>query len=140
MPSCWSSTTAPSRIKSLLGVGLAVLLLTPGLPRAQGHDPASEEALKETLRLLLDPSLRNPELAKNPQAAEIDKQIRSMTGSEKLTQEFYDLAARIFEELTRNSGGDPARMSEALERGQSPARTRRVVGIRQFPRRTPPRH
>lgn len=104
--------------RSLAAVALAVLLTTPSLARAQALDPASEQALRETLRLLLDPSLRNPELAKNPQAAEIDKQIRSLAGSDKLTQEFYELAAQIFTELTRNSGGDPARMSEALEAGK----------------------
>ncbi len=48
---------------SLLGLALAILFLTPGLPRAQSLGPASDEALRETLRLLLDPSLRNLEIA-----------------------------------------------------------------------------
>ncbi len=33
----------------------------------------------------------------------------------QLAQEFYDLAALIFEDLTRNSGGDANKMRETLE-------------------------
>ncbi len=42
-----------------------------------------------------------------------------MTGSEKLTEEFYALAAEVFGELARNSNGDTRAMSEALQRGLS---------------------
>ena len=42
-----------------------------------------------------------------------------MVGSERLRQEFYALAARIFQELTANSGGDVAKMNEALERAKA---------------------
>lgn len=108
-----------SRRIALVGVALAVVLAGPGPLRAQALDPASQEALSATLKMLLDPSLRSPEIAKNQQATTIDKQVQSMVGSEQLRQEFYALAAQIFQELTANSGGDVAKMNEALERAKA---------------------
>ena len=104
---------------ALVGMALAVILTAPGPLGAQALDPASQEALSATLKMLMDPSLRSPEIAKNQQATAIDKQVQSMVGSEQLRQEFYALAAQIFEELTSNSGGDVSKMSEALERAKA---------------------
>lgn len=102
-----------------LGISLAVILAAPGPLGAQALDPASAEALSATLRLLTDPALRNPAIAANPQAAAIDQEVQALLTSEQLRGEFYALSARIFEELTRNSGGDVQKMSEALERAKS---------------------
>ena len=96
-------------------VGLALVLLAAGPLHAQTLEPAAQEALAATLRMLRDPALRAPAVAGNPQASAIDKQVLSMTGSPQLAQEFYDLAALIFEDLTRHSGGDADRMRETLE-------------------------
>ena len=96
-------------------VALALVLLAPGPLHAQTLEPAAQEALAATLRMLRDPALRAPAVAGNPQASAIDKQILSMTGSPQLAQEFYDLAALIFEDLTRGSGGDANKMRETLE-------------------------
>ena len=103
---------------ALIGMALAVLLGAPGPLRAQALDPASQEALSATLKMLMDPALRSPEIAKNQQATAIDKQVQSMMGGEQLQQEFYALAAQIFQELTSNSGGDVNKMNEALERAK----------------------
>ncbi len=103
---------------ALIGMALAVLLGAPGPLRAQALDPASQEALSATLKMLMDPALRSPEIAKNQQATAIDKQVQSMMGGEQLQQEFYALAAQIFQELTSNSGGDASKMNEALERAK----------------------
>jgi len=103
---------------ALVGVTLAVLLAVPGPLRAQALDPASQEALSATLKMLMDPALRTPEIAKNQQATAIDKQVQSLMGGEQLQQEFYALAAQIFQELTSNSGGDASKMNEALERAK----------------------
>lgn len=108
-----------SRKVFFVSMGLAVTLMTAGVVSAQGLDPASAEALSATLRMLTDPSLRNPAIATNPQAGAIDQQVQAMVGAEPLRQEFYALSAQIFEELTRNSGGDVRKMSEALERAKS---------------------
>src|SRR5207247_1432880 len=61
-------------------------------------------------------ALRSPAVAGSPRAAAIDTEVRAMTGSPQLTQEFYDLAATIFEELAKSSGGDANTMRETLER------------------------
>lgn len=39
-------------------------------------------------------------------------------GSEPVMKEFYELAAEIFNDLTRSLGGDVRQMTQALERGQ----------------------
>ena len=100
-------------------ISLAAILAAAAPLGAQGLDPASEEALSATLRMLTDPALRNPEIAKNPQAAAIDKQVQALMASEQLRQEFYALSTQIFDELTRNSGGDVGKMSEALNRAKN---------------------
>lgn len=94
---------------------LALLLGSVAPLHAQPLDPASQEALAATLGLLRAPALRGPALAGNPQAAGIDKQIQGLTGSPELAQQMYELAAEIFNDLTRNSGGDVGKMSRALE-------------------------
>ena len=86
---------------------------------AQALEPIATEALAATLRMLLDPTQRSAALAGNAQAGQIDQHIRALTGSDALTQEFYALAADVFQELTQGSGGDPAKMTEALARGST---------------------
>ena len=99
-------------------LGLALLLaLAPQAPaRAQARDPAATEALSATLRMLLDPTQRSAAIAGSPQAGAIDQQIRALTGSDALTQELFALAADVFQELTQASGGDPVKMTQALDR------------------------
>src|SRR5438876_42190 len=80
-------------------VALALVLLAAAPLAGEAPDPAVQEAL-----------------AASPRAAAIDTEVRAMTGSPQLTQEFYDLAATIFEELAKSSGGDPNTMRETLER------------------------
>jgi hypothetical protein len=96
-------------------VTLVLVLLAPGPLVAQTLDPATEEALAATLRMLRDPTLRAPAVLGNPGAAAIDTGVQAMTGSSQLTQEFYDLAATIFEEVARNSGGDTSTIRATLE-------------------------
>src|SRR5439155_973081 len=97
-------------------VALALVLLAAAPLAGETPDPAVQEALAATLRVLRDPALRSPAVAGSPRAAAIDTEVRAMTGSPQLTQEFYDLAATIFEELAKSSGGDPNTMRETLER------------------------
>jgi hypothetical protein len=86
---------------------------------AQSLDAASEEALAATLQMLTDPALRGPAIAGSPQGAAADQQIQALAGSPALTEEIYALAAQIFDELARASGGDARQMLQTLERGQS---------------------
>jgi len=98
-------------------IALALVLLAAAPLVAQTLDPTAREALVATLRMLRDPALRAPAVAGNSKAAAIDAEVQSITGSPELAQEFYDLAARIFEELTKSSDGDTNKMREALESG-----------------------
>ena len=97
-------------------VALALVLLAAAPLAGETPGPAIQEALTATLRVLRDPALRSPAVAGSPRAAEIDTEVQALTGSPQLTQEFYDLAATIFEELAKSSGGDPNTMRETLER------------------------
>jgi hypothetical protein len=100
-------------------LALVVALAQTASTAAQALDPTATEALAATLRMLLDPAKRSAALGGNAQAGQIDQQIRALTGSEALTQEFYALAADVFRELTQGSGGDAAKMTEALARGRT---------------------
>jgi hypothetical protein len=105
-------------MKTLVLLALLLALSTAPLA-AQTLDAASQEALAATLRMLRDPALRGPAISGNPQAAGVDKQVQGLVGgSRQLTQEFYELAAQIFGELAQNTGGDVAKMTEALERAK----------------------
>jgi hypothetical protein len=97
---------------------LALLLGSVAPLHAQTLDPASQEALAATLGLLRDPARRGPAIAGNPQAAGIDTQIQGLAGSSELAQQIYELAAEVFNDLTRSSGGDVGKMSRTLEDAQ----------------------
>jgi len=101
----------------LVGMTLVVLCAPP--LHGQGLDPASAEALSSTLRMLADPPSRNQAILSTPGAAEVDRQVQGIAGSSQLAQEMYEIAAAVFADLARSSGGDPARMSDALERAKS---------------------
>lgn len=94
-----------------------VLVAAPAF--AQALDQASAEALATTLRMLSDPAARGAAIGADPSAAAADKQIQSLAGSPALTQQLHELAGQIFEELTRNSGGDVTKMTESLQRARS---------------------
>jgi hypothetical protein len=95
------------------------LLASAGSTAAQPLDASSQDALSQTLQILLDPNARAAELAKNPQGATVDQQVRALTGSDALTQEFYAVAGQVLSELTQNSGGDAQKMLQAVERAKA---------------------
>ena len=108
------------RLFPLVATAALGLLLAQPLPlAAQQLDPAATEALATTLKTLMNPSQRSAAVAGSPQATAIDQQVRSLTGSEALTEEFYALALDVFSDLTQAAGGDITKMSEMLERGKS---------------------
>src|SRR2546427_7059784 len=72
-------------------VALALVLLAAAPLAGEAPDPAVQEALAATLRVVRDPALRSPAVARSPRAAAIDTEGRAMTGAPQLTQEFYDL-------------------------------------------------
>ncbi|MGH7317261.1 MAG: hypothetical protein ACREI6_02775 [Candidatus Rokuibacteriota bacterium] len=107
------------RLATVLPTSLLLLTLTATPLPAQALDPAAAEALATTLRMLADPAARGQILATDPTAAAIDKQVLSMAGSSQLAQEVYGLAAEVFADLARSTGGDPRALHESLERAKS---------------------
>jgi hypothetical protein len=104
-------------MRRVLALVALVVALGPGSPAsAQPLDATATEALAATLKMLLDPAQRGAVIAGSPQAATIDQHVRSLTGSEALTQEFYALAAEVFQELAVGTGGDVTKMTETLGR------------------------
>ena len=97
----------------LLGALLALAAVGPAT--AQALDPAPQDALDKTLRILLDPNARAGELAKNSQGTAVDQQVRALAGSDALTQEFYAVAGLVLTELVQNTGGDPQKMLQTVE-------------------------
>ncbi len=106
-------------LRRLVPVVALALLASAGSTGAQPLDPRSRDALGQTLQIMLDPNARAAELAKNPQGATVDQQVRALTGSDALTQEFYAVAGQVLTELTQNSGGDAQRMLQAVERAKA---------------------
>jgi hypothetical protein len=107
------------RAATTLLLAASLLGLSAASPAAQTLDPASAQALATTLRMLADPAARGEILATDPAAAAVDKQVQSLAGSSALAQEVYGIAAEVFADLARNSGGDPRQLSEALARAKS---------------------
>ena len=106
-------------LRRLVPVVALALLTSAGSTGAQPLDPRSRDALGQTLQIMLDPNARAAELAKNPQGATVDQQVRALTGSDALTQEFYAVAGQVLTELTQNSGGDAQKMLQAVERAKA---------------------
>ena len=107
---------SPRRLVPMVALAL---LASAGSTAAQPLDPSSQDVLSQTLQILLDPNARAAELAKNPQGATVDQQVRALTGSDALTQEFYAVAGQVLSELTQNSGGDAQKMLQAVERAKA---------------------
>ena len=107
------------RLAPALLIVLSLLLLPATSLPAQTLDPASAEALAATLRMLADPAARGQILATDPTAAAVDRQVQGMAGSSHLAQEVYGLAAEVFADLARSTGGDPRQLAAALDRAKS---------------------
>jgi hypothetical protein len=90
-----------------------------GEPEAQELDAASASALAATLQLLQDPAQRGAVIGGNPQAAAVDQQMQTILSTREIQEEFYALAAAIVAEVVQGSGGDAAKISQALAAGQA---------------------
>ena len=113
--------TFPVMLKRLAVAGIVSLLLLVLMATAahsQALDPAAASAPAAPRRMSADPAQRGQTIATDPAAAAIDKQVQGVAGS-ALAQEVYGLAADVFADLARNSGGDPKRMVDALEQAKS---------------------
>jgi len=104
-------------IRILVAAGLLIGLAA--VAPAQSLDPASQEALDQALRILLDPAARSAEVSRTPQGAAADQQVRALAGSEALSQEVYALAGQMLSELVQSTRGDTQKMLQALDRART---------------------
>ena len=102
-----------------MALAMLALALVPIASHGQALDGASAEALAATLRMLADPAARAQAIGATPGAADADRQVQSLAGSPELVQEMHAVAAAALEDLVRSTGGDAARMKEALERAKA---------------------
>ena len=108
------------RAMSAAACVVAVFALTCRPVGGQALDAGSQDALGAVLRMLQDPALRGAAIAGDARSNSADAQIQSLThGSPVLTQEVYELAGQIFEDIARSSGGDVQAINQALARAQS---------------------
>lgn len=107
------------RLAAALLTALLLLTLSATSLSAQALDPEAAAALATTLRMLADPAARGQIVAADPAAAAIDKQVQGMAGSSQLAQEVYGIAAEVFADLARSTGGDPGQLQAALDRAKS---------------------
>ncbi|MEX2222071.1 MAG: hypothetical protein WEG40_09755 [Candidatus Rokuibacteriota bacterium] len=107
------------RFAAALLTALLLLTLSATSLSAQALDPEAAAALATTLRMLADPAARGQIVATDPAAAAIDKQVQGMAGSSQLAQEVYGVAAEVFADLARSTGGDPGQLQAALDRAKS---------------------
>lgn len=98
---------------------LAALVASPSVSFAQDMDASSEMALQQTQQLLENPNVRNEAIRKSDSAQAADAKLREVAGSEANTQEMYMLASQIFANMAKDSGGDPAKMQEMVQRAMS---------------------
>ena len=89
----------------LLGSILAVCSVP-----AETLDAPSTRALEETLRSLGGAAAG---------LAQTDPRLAPIARSPELQRELYEVAGAVLSELVEQNGGDPARMSQALERAKS---------------------
>lgn len=97
----------------LLIVGLSFHLEAQTSP-PNTLDPASREALEKTSELLKDKKSREAVVSKDPNAVKADHSLKSLMGSEAMSEEAYALAAEIFPMIVKEANGDAAKMIEIL--------------------------
>lgn len=82
-------------------------------------DQHQQQGLKDTKRMLTNPSERNAAIKNDKKALETDAKVEALTGSGKNKEEVYDIAAKVMEAITVESKGDPAKMQQMLLEAQS---------------------
>src|SRR5690349_7157653 len=69
--------------------------------------------------MLQDPSTRGGSGGMDARTPPTDPRLHALAESPELNQEFYELAAAIFAEMTEAAGGDVSKMDEAVARAKS---------------------
>jgi hypothetical protein len=101
---------------------LLLILLAPAAPQAaepaRELDAASKEALQRTMGLLTTPGARSEAMKEHDVTRYLDGSVQALGGDAQNADAIYALSAEIFSDLVHQTGGDGARMIEALERAK----------------------
>ena len=82
-------------------------------------DEHSQKALIQTKQLLEDPKQREKAINQDADAKRANQQVKELVGGRvALTPEIYDLASAVFENVVKESHGDPVKMKQAMEKFQ----------------------
>jgi hypothetical protein len=95
---------------------LFLLFTIAAIARAETLDPQTAKALEETQKILNDPTARKSAAGKDPQALEVEKQIEALGGSPQNAAEIYRIASQVLGNLVTQTGGDPDKMMELLDK------------------------
>jgi hypothetical protein len=82
-------------------------------------DKDQTQGLKDTQRLLTNPTERNAAIKGDKKALDVDQKVEALTGSGKNKEEIYDIAAKVMEAIAVESKGDPEKMQQLLMEAQS---------------------
>lgn len=94
---------------------LIASFLISGAAFAEDLDRASSQAVQETKALLGDPAALQNYAKDHPEAAATQSQVNSLTGGNAVdTAAVYKLAAEIFANMAKDTGGDTASMQKTL--------------------------
>lgn len=101
-------------------VALALALPLHFASADPGADPNTEDALRDTKSLLVDPSRRGAEIEKNRDAQKADELVkRTAPGNAQAQQSIYEVTSEVMEGLVRKSNGDPVALQEAVQKLQA---------------------
>ena len=96
-------------------LGFAALFLIPFV-QADQLTKEQQDALKAVINQLTHPEIRAEQLKSDKKALESDRAVKELGG--EYSEEIYQLAAQIMENLVREAQGDPDKMMKILEKAQ----------------------
>jgi hypothetical protein len=104
----------------ILLIGLSISAASPtlaGEPVKQPLDAASQQGVHDTQQMLTDPTERKKVLERDSRAGAVDAQARKVVGDENMA-DVYALAADLMGSLANETGGDPVKLMELMERAE----------------------
>jgi hypothetical protein len=86
---------------------------------AADQDPAMNDAIADTQRMLQDKSARDAQIKKDPHAQKADQDVSAAVGGSKEgSDKVYQMSAEILPMLSKQANGDPDKMAKLLEEAQ----------------------
>jgi len=82
------------------------------------EDPAVASALNQVQQMLTTPGLRNAEAQKTQAGREATQKLEGLGGSAQTNEEIYALAAEIFAQMVRDTGGDGDKLKAKVAEAQ----------------------